>query len=176
MIIGLDCVVILSLRRIHMNSLSLLSHWILHIRSEWRTIYQETDAISLYTNYEYAFQNRKFIQTNRSFPLWREWVDFIYYYPMTILTPPQIYAFLDTVSGEWTYEKNMLLCCYEFESFLEAVWFVNDLTEVVEKMGHHPDILIQYNKVTLSTTTHDAEKQITDLDTSLVEEIEQLLD
>lgn len=95
---------------------------------------------------------------------------------MTILTPPQIYAFLDTISGEWTYEKNILLCSYEFESFLEAVGFINDLTEVVEKMGHHPDILIQYNKVTLSTTTHDAENQITDLDTSLVEEIEALVD
>jgi 4a-hydroxytetrahydrobiopterin dehydratase len=59
---------------------------------------------------------------------------------------------------------------------LEALSFVNDLAEVVENMWHHPDILIEYNKVTLRTTTHDADNQVTELDITLIQEIEQLLD
>jgi len=94
---------------------------------------------------------------------------------MEPLTTPQIYQFLDTVSG-WTYEHNALSNTYEFESFLEALGFVNDLAEVVENMGHHPDILIEYNKVTLRTTTHDKDNQVTDQDLTLIREIEQLLD
>lgn len=73
---------------------------------------------------------------------------------MKLLTPPQIYQFLDTVS-DWSYENNTLTNTYEFESFLEALGFVNDLAEVVERIGHYPDIFIAYNKVTLTTTTHD---------------------
>lgn len=94
---------------------------------------------------------------------------------MEPLAIPKIYQFLDTVSGR-TYEQNILSNTYEFESFLEALSFVNDLAEVVENMWHHPDILIEYNKVTLRTTTHDADNQVTELDITLIQEIEQLLD
>jgi len=34
--------------------------------------------------------------------------------------------------------------------------FVNQLAELAEAAGHHPDIDIRYNKVTLGLTTHDA--------------------
>jgi pterin-4a-carbinolamine dehydratase len=52
---------------------------------------------------------------------------------MEPLAIPKIYQFLDTVSGR-TYEQNILSNTYEFESFLEALSFVNDLAEVVENM------------------------------------------
>jgi 4a-hydroxytetrahydrobiopterin dehydratase len=34
--------------------------------------------------------------------------------------------------------------------------FVVRIAELAEDLGHHPDILIRYNKVTLTVSTHDA--------------------
>ena len=39
---------------------------------------------------------------------------------------------------------------------MQAVSFVNCLISPSEKAGHHPDIAIAYNRVTISLTTHDA--------------------
>jgi len=45
---------------------------------------------------------------------------------------------------------------YRFRDFLEALAFVNRVGELAERAGHHPDIDIRYNAVTLALTTHDA--------------------
>jgi 4a-hydroxytetrahydrobiopterin dehydratase len=45
---------------------------------------------------------------------------------------------------------------FEFEDFVGAMKFVNSVAEYAEQSQHHPDILIRYNKVTLSVSTHDA--------------------
>ncbi len=43
---------------------------------------------------------------------------------------------------------------YKFKDFVESMKFVNAVAEIAEKNGHHPDIFISYNKVTLTLTTH----------------------
>lgn len=45
---------------------------------------------------------------------------------------------------------------FEFDNFLASMKFVNQVAEYAEREQHHPDILIRYNKVTLSVSTHDA--------------------
>lgn len=45
---------------------------------------------------------------------------------------------------------------YQFESFVKSIEFVNRIAFIAEELGHHPDITINYNKVKLSVTTHDA--------------------
>jgi 4a-hydroxytetrahydrobiopterin dehydratase len=45
---------------------------------------------------------------------------------------------------------------YRFKDFREALAFVNRVGEQAERAGHHPDIDIRYNTVTLALTTHDA--------------------
>lgn len=45
---------------------------------------------------------------------------------------------------------------WKFPSFAEAIKFVNFVAASADKMNHHPDILVQYNKVTLTLSTHDA--------------------
>jgi 4a-hydroxytetrahydrobiopterin dehydratase len=45
---------------------------------------------------------------------------------------------------------------YRFGDFREALAFVNRVGELAERAGHHPDIDIRYNTVTLALTTHDA--------------------
>lgn len=43
---------------------------------------------------------------------------------------------------------------YKFSDFIGAINFVNNVAELAESEGHHPDITINYNKVTLTLTTH----------------------
>ena len=45
---------------------------------------------------------------------------------------------------------------YRFADFREALGFVNRVGALAETAGHHPDIDIRYNTVTLALTTHDA--------------------
>ena len=39
-------------------------------------------------------------------------------------------------------------------NFVEAVEFVNEVTEIAEEANHHPDVDIRWNKVTLRLSTH----------------------
>ncbi len=43
---------------------------------------------------------------------------------------------------------------YKFKDFIGAINFVNRVAELAEEEGHHPDIHINYNKVTLELWTH----------------------
>ena len=45
---------------------------------------------------------------------------------------------------------------FSFENFVDAMSFVNRVADLAEDFQHHPDILIRYNKVTLTLSTHDA--------------------
>ena len=45
---------------------------------------------------------------------------------------------------------------YRFGDFREGLAFVNRVGELAERAGHHPDIDIRYNAVTLALSTHDA--------------------
>lgn len=43
---------------------------------------------------------------------------------------------------------------FRFKSFPDAVAFVNLVASLAEEEGHHPDITINYRKVTFTLTTH----------------------
>lgn len=43
---------------------------------------------------------------------------------------------------------------HEFRDFAEALAFVNRVGELAERENHHPDIEIQWNRVTLRWWTH----------------------
>jgi 4a-hydroxytetrahydrobiopterin dehydratase len=51
---------------------------------------------------------------------------------------------------------------------------VNKLVEPAETAGHHPDLEISYNKVTISLTSHDA-GGLTEKDFALARQISTLL-
>lgn len=76
---------------------------------------------------------------------------------------------------EWELEKNAITRTVEFEEFMDAIDFVNDLAEIAEEAQHHPDITIRYTKVALKLTTHDA-GGITELDIELAQRIDNLVD
>src|SRR5262249_26971970 len=73
------------------------------------------------------------------------------------LMPKRSQAAIDrrmkTVPG-WTLEGNAIRKQYVFAGFPEAVQFVNRLVPEAEAADHHPDILINYKRVTLTYSTH----------------------
>jgi 4a-hydroxytetrahydrobiopterin dehydratase len=73
--------------------------------------------------------------------------------PMATLSPGQISEHLAKVKG-WAHEGNTIRKQYTFPGFLEAVRFVDRLAPEAEAADHHPDILINYKRVTLTYSTH----------------------
>jgi 4a-hydroxytetrahydrobiopterin dehydratase len=55
---------------------------------------------------------------------------------------------------EWRREGDSLVRTFTLGNFVEAVEFVNEVTEVAEEANHHPDVDIRWNKVTLRLSTH----------------------
>ena len=88
------------------------------------------------------------------------------------LTHAEIVQQLDTLP-DWHLENQQLRRTYTFENFVESVEFVNRLVEPAETVGHHPDLAISYNQVTVSLTTHDA-GGLTQKDFDLVRTISRL--
>ena len=89
-----------------------------------------------------------------------------------VLTETQISEKIKTLPG-WTTDGQEITRTFQFSDFIAAIDFVNKLVKPAEAAGHHPDIAISYNKVTISLTTHDA-GGITDKDFALAETISQL--
>ena len=73
----------------------------------------------------------------------------------SLLNDAQIQERAQQLEG-WIVDGKKLHLNREFKDFLEAIAFINQLVEPAEKAGHHPDLAISYNKVTVSLTTHDA--------------------
>ena len=76
----------------------------------------------------------------------------------------------ESQSGGWKKEGDVLVNEFQFNSFSEAVNFVNQIAEVAEEMNHHPKIILDYDKVRVETFTHD-EGKITDKDLELARRI-----
>ncbi|MEK7248288.1 MAG: 4a-hydroxytetrahydrobiopterin dehydratase [Chloroflexota bacterium] len=74
----------------------------------------------------------------------------------------------------WELRDGRLRKQYTFRTFLRAITFVNSVAYLAEGAGHHPDITINYNKVTLRLITH-SEKALTDRDFSLAADIDAKL-
>lgn len=74
---------------------------------------------------------------------------------MPLLTEDQIAGELKTHS-EWSEMNGAIQRTYQFKDFVAAMAFVNTVADLAESAQHHPDILIRYNKVTLTLSTHDA--------------------
>jgi 4a-hydroxytetrahydrobiopterin dehydratase len=73
----------------------------------------------------------------------------------------------------WNRVGNEIRKMYEFPDFARAVGFVNSVALYAEKVNHHPDIDIRWNKVTLAFSTHSA-GGLTEKDFSLARDIELL--
>lgn len=57
---------------------------------------------------------------------------------------------------EWSLVSEAIQKTYQFDTFVESMRFVTAVADEAERAQHHPDVLIRYNKVTLTLSTHDA--------------------
>ena len=65
---------------------------------------------------------------------------------------------------------------FKFDDFRAAMAFLNQVAEVAEEHGHHPEIFIVYGRVRLTLTTHDAGNTVTEKDYRLAAAIDALLE
>jgi 4a-hydroxytetrahydrobiopterin dehydratase len=63
----------------------------------------------------------------------------------------------------WTLRGDEIVKQYTFKDFPEAIAFVSRLAPEAEAADHHPDIQINYKRVTLTYSTH-SEGGLTDKD------------
>ncbi|MDE1856319.1 MAG: 4a-hydroxytetrahydrobiopterin dehydratase, partial [Candidatus Micrarchaeota archaeon] len=63
----------------------------------------------------------------------------------------------------WKYSNGKLHKEFKFETFEDAVRFIDKVAVIAASLDHHPEIYNVYNRVTLDINTHD-EGGITDKD------------
>ena len=72
-----------------------------------------------------------------------------------VLTQPEIDAALQNLPG-WSRKDGTIERVFQFDDFAQAMVFVNKIADAAEAANHHPDILVSYNKVTLTLVSHDS--------------------
>jgi len=72
---------------------------------------------------------------------------------MAVLSPEEIDRRLKSLPG-WTRTDDGIRRQFTFAGFPEAVAFVTRLVDGAEAADHHPDITINYRRVTLVYSTH----------------------
>ena len=91
---------------------------------------------------------------------------------MALLEENEIDEHLGELDG-WERSGNQIEKTFSLKNFIESVGFINKIAILAEKADHHPDILILYNKVKITLSTH-SEGGITVKDINLAKEIENL--
>ena len=72
---------------------------------------------------------------------------------MGTLSHDEINRRLGTLNG-WALAGDAIKKQFTFRDFPEAVHFVDKLVPIAEAADHHPDVLINYKRVTLTYSTH----------------------
>jgi 4a-hydroxytetrahydrobiopterin dehydratase len=73
----------------------------------------------------------------------------------------------------WNEVRGALQRGYRFRDFAEAIAFVNRLAEAAEEAGHHPDVAISWNAVTVRWWTH-TKRAITERDVAMARRTDEL--
>jgi 4a-hydroxytetrahydrobiopterin dehydratase len=81
---------------------------------------------------------------------------------MALLSEDEIRRRVAALDG-WSYRDAALVKQFTFDGFPNAVAFVQRLVAGAEAADHHPDVTINYRRVTLSYSTH-SEGGVTDKD------------
>jgi len=89
-----------------------------------------------------------------------------------LLTDSEISEALKKLKG-WKREGRFIKRTFEFDHFMDAIAFVNEVAEVAERREHHPDMSIRYTTVKISIQTH-SEGGVTKWDLDLAKAIDVL--
>ena len=90
---------------------------------------------------------------------------------MPTLSEAQINNELKSLPG-WEYKDNSLSKLFRFKEFMDGIRFIGRVAEMAEDADHHPDMHVNYTRVTFVCSTH-SEGGVTDKDLRLAKQIEQ---
>jgi 4a-hydroxytetrahydrobiopterin dehydratase len=91
---------------------------------------------------------------------------------MALLSDSEIEERLGGLEG-WSREGGAITKTFENGDFVGSVKFVDKLVEPAERMGHHPDLELSWDKVKVTITNH-AQGGLTANDFELAEKIDAL--
>ncbi len=91
---------------------------------------------------------------------------------MALLSENVIAEHLSSLEG-WAKEGNQIVKQFKFKNFIESIGFVSKVAMLAERVDHHPDILIEYSRVTIKLSTH-SEGGLTKKDFNLAGEIQEV--
>jgi len=74
---------------------------------------------------------------------------------------------------EWKRVGDAIERTWRFDTFLEAVAFMNRVFALAEEANHHPDLLNSWTKVRVRFTTHDA-GGLTNRDFKMAAKVDQI--
>ena len=73
----------------------------------------------------------------------------------------------------WSRQGDQITRTVELADFRAAMAFVNQVADLANRLDHHPDITISWNRVGLSVSTHDS-GGLTALDFELAQGVDAL--
>jgi 4a-hydroxytetrahydrobiopterin dehydratase len=91
---------------------------------------------------------------------------------MALLSESEIEERIGGLDG-WSRDGDAISKTFENGDFVGSVKFVDKLVEPAEGMGHHPDLELSWDKVTVKITNH-AEGGLTENDFELAKKIDAL--
>jgi 4a-hydroxytetrahydrobiopterin dehydratase len=89
---------------------------------------------------------------------------------MARLDGQQIARELQSLPG-WEFKDNAISKLYRFEEFMDGIKLVDRVAQIADAADHHPDIHINYTRVTFVCSTH-SEGGVTEKDIRLARDIE----
>jgi 4a-hydroxytetrahydrobiopterin dehydratase len=90
---------------------------------------------------------------------------------MAKLEKAEIERRLSSLPG-WEFKDNAIRKQYRFKEFMDGIRFLNKVAEMAEAADHHPDVQINYTRVTFTCSTH-SEGGVTEKDLKLAAQIEE---
>ena len=72
---------------------------------------------------------------------------------MALIAPDALAKRVQELPG-WTLEGNAIYRKFTFETFPDVISFMVRLGFVAENADHHPDLLVNYRRVTVTYSTH----------------------
>lgn len=91
---------------------------------------------------------------------------------MALMADEDIEARLEDLE-DWERSGDSIRKQFKLDDFVGSVDFVNRLVAPAEELGHHPDLEISWNKVTVSLSTH-SQGGLTEADFDLAARIEAI--
>jgi len=90
-----------------------------------------------------------------------------------LLDPVAVQQGLASLHPDWRGSTQSLTRSIEFESFLTAVDFIDQLAPRCEELDHHPDLTLRWRRVGVSLSTHSA-GGVTGLDLDLAAAVDEI--